>query len=93
MAKGKSSEIAQLNSYLEQIRSQLTGYYQELALEKVVITPDAIKDKFYGIDETGKTLKELVEYHNVSMGLNLKWEHSKTIILLQDILNCSYKKV
>ena len=26
MAKGKSSEIAQLNSYLEQIRSQLTGY-------------------------------------------------------------------
>nr|WP_320000283.1 site-specific integrase [uncultured Draconibacterium sp.] len=73
MAKGKSSEIARLNSYLEQIRSQLTGYYQELVVEKAVITPDAVKDKFYGIEETGKTLKELVEYHNVSMDLNLKW--------------------
>ena len=73
MAKGKSFEIARLNSYLEQIRSQLTGYYQELVVEKAVITPDAVKDKFYGIEETGKTLKELVEYHNVSMDLNLKW--------------------
>lgn len=73
MAKGKSPEIARLNSYLEQIRSQLTGYYQELVVEKAIITPDAIRDKFYGIEETGKTLKQLVEYHNVSMDLNLKW--------------------
>ena len=49
MAKGKSIENARLNSYLEQIRSQLTGYYQELMIEKKKITPEAIRDKFYGI--------------------------------------------
>ncbi len=73
MAKGKSPKISRLNSYLEQIRSQLTECYQELVVNKEAITPEAIKNKFYGIEETGKTLKELVEYHNVSMDLNLKW--------------------
>ncbi len=73
MAKGKSIEIARLNSYLEQIRSQLTGYYQELIIEKQTITPEAIKDKFNGIEKSGKTLNELVEYHNSHMDLNLKW--------------------
>ena len=64
MAKGKSSEIAQLNSYLEQIRSQLTGYYQELVVEKAVITPDAIRDKFYGIEENRK--KRLKNWSNIT---------------------------
>ena len=40
MAKGKNPEISKLNSYLEQIRSQLTNYYQDLVVNKQEVTPD-----------------------------------------------------
>ena len=57
MAKGKSQEINMLNSYLEQIRSQLTNHYQDLVVNKQEVTPEAIKNKFFGVDESGETLK------------------------------------
>ncbi len=73
MAKGKSSEISRLNSYLEQIRSQLTECYQELVINKEAVTPEAIKNKFLGVEDVGETLKGLVEYHNTGMDSNLRW--------------------
>jgi len=73
MAKGKSSEIGRLNSYLEQIRSQLTECYQELVINKEVVTPEAIKNKFLGVEDSGETLKGLVKYHNTGMDSNLRW--------------------
>lgn len=72
-AKGRNPEISRLNSFLEQIRAQLTECYQELVTEKVMLSPEAIKNRYFGVDETGKTLKELVDYHNLSMEDNLKW--------------------
>ena len=73
MAKGKSPEIGKLNSYLEQIRSQLTECYQELVINKEIVTPEAIKNKFLGVEDSGETLKGLVEYHNTRMDSNLRW--------------------
>lgn len=73
MAKGKSPEISKLNSYLEQIRSQLTECYQELVINKEVVSPEAIKNKFLGVEDSGETLKGLVDYHNTGMDSNLRW--------------------
>ncbi len=73
MAKGKSPEISRLNSYLEQIRYQLTECYQELVVNKEAITPEAIKNKFWGVEDSGETLKGLIEYHNTGMDSNLRW--------------------
>jgi len=73
MAKGKSQEINRLNSYLEQIRAQLTECYQELVVNKETVTPEAIKNKFLGVEDSGETLKRLVEYHNTGMDSNLRW--------------------
>lgn len=73
MAKGKSPEISRLNSYLEQIRYQLTECYQELVVNKEAITPEAIKNKFLGVEDSGETLKGLIEYHNTGMDSNLRW--------------------
>lgn len=73
MAKGKTPEISRLNSYLEQIRSQLTECYQDLVVNKQTVTPDAIKNKFFGIEDSGETLNGLVEYHNTGMDSNLRW--------------------
>ena len=73
MAKTKTPDLNQLNLYLEQIRGQLTNCYQDLVVSKKEVTPDAIKNKFLGIDDSGETLKGLIKYHNTHMDLNLKW--------------------
>ncbi len=67
MAKGKSRKISRLNSFLEQFRSQLTECYQDLIVNKQTVTPEAIKNRFLGIEDSGETLKGLVEYHNTGM--------------------------
>jgi len=63
MAKGFSPEAKKLNSYLEQVRAQLTDAYRELQLNKEKITPENIKALFLG-DSDEHTLMELVDYHN-----------------------------
>jgi hypothetical protein len=73
MAKGKNPEICNINSYLEQISSQLTNHYSDLVVNKQEVTPGAIKNKFIGIDESGETLKGLIEYHNNMQDENLQW--------------------
>ena len=73
MAKTKLLILTNLTLYLEQIRGQLTNCYQDLVVSKKEVTPDAIKNKFLGIDDSGETLKGLIKYHNTHMDLNLKW--------------------
>jgi len=50
-AKGKSEEIRNLNTYLEQIRSRLTECYQQLTLKKQMVTAVAVKNLFCGFEE------------------------------------------
>ena len=43
-AKPKNDSLKILNSYLEQVRGVLSGYYQELVIAKKLITPEVIKN-------------------------------------------------
>jgi len=72
MGTGSNPGISRLNSYLEQIRSQLTECYQYLVVNKQTVTPDAIKNKFFGIEDSGETLKGLAEYQNIRKDANQK---------------------
>lgn len=95
-ATGSNPEIGRLNSYLEQIRAQLTNHYQDLIVNKRQISPEAIKDRFYGIDESETTLNELVKYHNTQMDENLKQGTLKnyytTALYLTKFLKKKYKR-
>ena len=64
MAKGSKEEIIKLNNYLEQYRSGIVASYQELLLQKKLITAELVKDKFTGQDRAEFTLGKLMEYHN-----------------------------
>ena len=92
MAKGKNPDISKLNSYLEQIRSQLTNHYQNLISNKQVVTAEAIKNKFLGIDKSEKTLKELMDFHNVQMDENLKWGTLKNYFTTSRYINVFLNK-
>jgi site-specific recombinase XerD len=64
MAKGSREEIVKLNNYLEQYRSGIVDSYQELTLQKKLITAELVKDKFTGEDQTEFTICKLMDYHN-----------------------------
>jgi len=72
-AKGKSEEIRNLNTYLEQIRSRLTECYQELTVKKKLVTAVAVKNLFCGFEEKEHSLITLFDYHNVEMKTTLEW--------------------
>lgn len=72
-AKGKSEEIRNLNTYLEQIRSRLTECYQELTVKKKLVTAVAVKNLFCGFEEKEHSLMTLFDYHNVEMKTTLEW--------------------
>lgn len=73
MAKGKNPDISLLNSYLEQFRSKLTSCYQSLVINGEQVDANNVKNRFLGNEPTGKTLLELIDYHNTQMKETLKW--------------------
>ncbi|WP_354335631.1 site-specific integrase [Pedobacter sp. CG_S7] len=64
MAKGSREEIVKLNNYLEKFRSSIVECYQELHLQKKLITVEIIKEKIFGNDQQDYTLCKLISYHN-----------------------------
>lgn len=95
-ATGSNPEIGRLNSYLEQIRAQLVNHYQDLVVNKQQVSPEAIKDRFFGIDKSGETLNGLVKYHNTRMDENLKWgtlkNYKTTQKYIEKFLTKKYKQ-
>ncbi len=83
MAKPISPENKQLNSYLEQIRKMMVEAYQDIVLSKQIVTPEAIKNKFYGIDLSDMTLVKLIEYHNKNCKEDLRWGTLKNYFTTQ----------
>jgi len=83
MAKPSTSENKQLNSYLEQIRKMMVESYQDLVLSKQVVTTEAIKNKFLGLDISDMTLCKLIDYHNTNCKETLRWGTLKNYFTTQ----------
>ncbi len=92
MAKSKNSETAELNSLLEKTRAQFVNCYHQLVLEKQKITPEAIKKKFYGIEDPGVTLINLIKYHNDRMDENLEWGTQKNYFTTEKYVSLFLKE-
>lgn len=64
IAKGSREEITKLNKYLDQFKAGIIDSYQELIMQKKLITAELLKERVTGTDEDGITLCKLMEYHN-----------------------------
>ncbi len=82
-AKGSKEDAKSLNHYLEEVRTRLVENYQELQVQKQLITADTIKDLFLGLDQKEYTLCKLVEYHNQVMMSTLTWGTMKNYFTTQ----------
>ncbi|MDG1729439.1 MAG: Arm DNA-binding domain-containing protein [Algibacter sp.] len=65
--RGQSERIKVLNAYLDGVYNKLLQCHKELLEEDKIVSADAIKSRYLGEDDTSKTLKELIAYHNGNM--------------------------
>lgn len=89
--KGRNPEATVLNNYLDAKYARLLQCYEDLLKEDKVITAKAIKARFLGSDATFKTLLDVIDHHNTTMGDILKWgtlkNYGATEKYLQDYLH------
>lgn len=93
LAKGKGDEIRNINTILEQIRSRMVEYYQELKLKKVLVTAEAVKNKYLGIEEKEHSLMSLFDYHNEEMKSILEWGTMKNYYTTKTYFQLYLKEV
>ncbi|PXX27317.1 site-specific integrase [Arenibacter sp. ARW7G5Y1] len=65
--KGFSKYVISLNKYMDQVFTGLHEAHRQLLQEEVEITSARIKARFLGEDDRGKSLLDLISYHNTSM--------------------------
>lgn len=71
--KGFSKYVLSLNKYLDQVFTGLHEAHRQLLEEGKTITSSAVKARYLGEDEEeGKTLLDLITYHNTTMHTSLK---------------------
>lgn len=87
MAKGSREEIKSLNHYLDEVRARIMECYQEMQVQKRLITADAIKSMFLGTDQKDFTLCKLVDYHNQTMRDTLAWGTMKNYFTTQKYIH------
>ena len=71
-ARGTKEDSRTLNAYIEQVRNQLFDSYQEMQKQKRLITAEAIKAKYIGLEEREHTLISVFEHHNNEMHKSLE---------------------
>lgn len=67
VAKGTTEEVKTLNAHLSAIRSKLFQHHNAMLETNKTITPETVKNAYFGITEKSKTLIEVFEYHNSQM--------------------------
>jgi site-specific recombinase XerD len=65
--KGFSKYVISLNKYMDQVFTGLHEAHRQLLQEEVDITSARVKARYLGEDERGKTLLDLITYHNTAM--------------------------
>jgi hypothetical protein len=63
-AIGKRQEVQEVNAILESIKATMTKIYRDLQERETNVTPERIKNIFFGIEVKNQMLLELFKQHN-----------------------------
>ncbi len=99
-ANGKANNCNLINPFLDSFQSKILDAYSKLFIEGTVITADILKARIFGKEETGKTLIQVVEEHNVNfekrIGIDYSYgsfkNYKTTKTYLEAFLQHQYKK-
>ncbi|RVU01013.1 hypothetical protein EOD41_10340 [Mucilaginibacter limnophilus] len=73
MPKGFREDIIKLQKYLDRFKSDIVENYQDLFLQKKLITTDVLKGIMTGGNQSEFTLSKLMQYHNKQQKMVLEW--------------------
>lgn len=76
VAKGTTEEIKNLNAYLNTVKLKLFEHYRQLLEAGKSITPESIRNAYFGITEKSKTILDVFGYHNSQVKALLNKEFS-----------------
>jgi len=85
--RGTINKIRLLNTYIDQVYNQLLDCHKQLLEEDKIVSANAIKTRYLGEDDTHKTLKELISYHNTTMITVLKFGTMKNYYTTEKYLH------
>ncbi|OAV75512.1 Tyrosine recombinase XerD [Bacteroidales bacterium Barb7] len=63
-AIGRANEVQEVNAILESIKTTMTKIYRDQQERETNVTPERIKNSFFGIETQHQTLLELFKRHN-----------------------------
>ncbi len=102
VSKGKTRADAELNRYLETVRTKLFAIHTQMVAEGVLINPDTMKKRFIGADESTKVrmflevfrennekYRKRMELGDIAEGTVLRWE--RCVVYLEEFLKLRRK--
>lgn len=92
MARGSRQDVLRLNNFLEQYRSGVVACYQQLIVDRKMITAELIKAMVTGSGQTEYTLCALMDYHNKELKDVLEWGTLKNYMTTQKYLKVFLKQ-
>lgn len=92
LAKGSKDEIRSINNYLEQMRARLVECYQELLIQKKLVSAEAIKNIFCGDNKEDHFLLDAFSYHNTTQESKLEWGTLKNYFTTQKYVELFIKE-
>lgn len=92
LAKGSREEIRALNLFLERVRASIVASYQDMLLQKKLVTAEGIKNMFTGNEHKEYTLSRLMDYHNSNMKDTLSWGTLKNYFTTQKYIKLFMKQ-
>ena len=72
--KGNNEDAKSLNSYIKQVEAKIFEHYRDLLADSKLVTADALKNAYLGIEPDKYSLLNLIEYHNTHLKDTIEWE-------------------
>ncbi len=82
--KGNSEEARTLREYLRQVEAKLFEHYRNLLADNELVTVEALKNAYLGIEKKQHSLLELMDYHNHQLKDGLEWGTLKNYFTTQN---------
>ena len=82
--KGNSEESRTLREYLRQVEAKLFEHYRNLLADNEMVTVEALKNAYLGIEKKQYSLLELMDYHNNQHKDGLEWGTLKNYFTTQN---------
>ena len=82
--KGSNEEARTLREYLRQVEAKLFEHYRNLLANDDLVTPDALKNAYLGLETQQHSLLELMDYHNKHLKDTLEWGTLKNYFTTQN---------